>query len=590
MSFAFPLALFGLLAVPALVAIYWLRNRSRRRVVSSLMLWMDQRQLKEGGLLVHRLQTPLLLFLEILAILLLVFAAAGPMLRAGGGARPLVIVLDDSFSMLAGGEDSPRNQAEEAVKKELLAAGAGTVRIVLAGDTPQLLGETTGDQQQRGALLKRWKCFSPEADLEEAITFAFAIGGERSRTLVVTDHQPPAETDTEKLQWRAFGRRRTNLAFVSATRTARDGQDRCMLEIANFSDNAAKTELVLESGTGSGSNSFREFRRSEIELAGNGAQRVVLTLAAGAGPLRARIDTDALAIDNEVTLLPSREQPVRVRIDVRDDSLREVVETAIQASTTAEIVSSDPELVLTDEAGFFAGPRTWVVRITGDQDAESYLGPFVVDRNHPLAEGLSLDGVIWAASKSSTSGGSPVIMAGSVPLVSDLGRADGSREIRLSFRPDLSTLQRTPAWPILMWNLLSWRASELPGVSQSNIRLGSDIKVKVPPGVNLVEVSEPGGAARQITAVDGTVSFKPEEPGTYEIAADNARYSFAANALGREESDLSAGASGRWGSLEGAEAAERELRNIAWLFLLLLLAALSLHLALASRGVAAQQV
>ena len=585
MSFAFPLALFGLLAVPALVAIYWLRNRSRRRVVSSLMLWMDQRQLKEGGLLIHRLQTPLLFFLELLSILLIVFAAAGPMVRVGEGGRPLVIVLDDSFSMLAGGEDSPRQLAKEAVQKELLSAGSSTVQLVLARDTPQMLGETSGDQQQSDALLEQWRCFSAVANLEEAITFAFAIGGERSRTLVVTDHQPPAKTDDEKLQWRAFGQRRANLAFVNATRTARDGQDRCMLEVLNLSDKPAKTDLVLENATASDQTAFREVRRSKIELAANSTQRIVLTMSPGAGPLRAKIDADALAIDNEVTLLRPREQKVRVQIGIQNDSLREIVESGTQASTAADIVSSDPELVLTDIADPPASPRSWVVRITGDQAAQSYLGPFVVDKNHPLAEGLSLEGVVWGASPTSASGGSPVIMAGNIPLASDLEHADGAHEIRLSFRPDLSTLQRTPAWPILMWNLMSWRASELPGVNPSNIRLGSDVKLKLPPGIATIEVSEPGGTARQIAAVDRTVSFTPEAPGTYEIAADSERYSFAANALSREESDLSAGGSGRWGSLEG-DGAELASRNIAWVFLLLLMAALSVHLALASRGVA----
>jgi hypothetical protein len=590
MSFAFPLALFGLLAVPALVAIYWLRNKSRRRIVSSLMLWMDQRQLKEGGLLIHRLQTPLLFFLELLSILLIVLAAAGPMVRAGEGARPLVIVLDDSFSMLAGGEDSPRHQAEEAVRKELRSAGDTTTRIVLAGETPQMLGEATGDRQQTGVLLDQWKCFSPGANLEDAITFAFAIGGERSRTVVVTDHPPSAVTETARLEWRAFGRHRSNIAFVNATRTARDGQDRCMLEIANLSDKSAKTELVVESGTASGSNSFRELRRSPIDLAANGVQRVVLTLAPGAGALRARIGTDSLAIDNEVTLLPGREQTVRVEIGIRNDSLREIVESAIRATGAAEMVSSNPELLLTDEADRASSPRSWVVRITADQDAESYLGPFVVDRNHPLAEGLALDGVIWGASKSATAAGSPVIMAGNISLVSDLRRADGAREVRLSFRPELSTLQRSPAWPVLMWNLLSWRASELPGVSQSNVRLGSDAKVKLPPGVTAVEVSEPGGTVRQMTALDRTVSLRPEAPGIYEITAAGERYLFASNALRKEESDLSASASGRWGGLDDAAGAESELRSIGWVFLLLLMLTLSLHLALASRGVTAKQV
>src|SRR6185295_8560810 len=116
--------------------------------------------------------------------------------------------------------------------------------------------------------------------------------------------------------------------------------------------------------------------------------------------------------------------------------------------------------------------------------------PFVVDRNHPLAEGLSLDGVIWGAGKSTNIAGLPVITAGNVPLLTCIERTDGVQEIRLSLRPDLSTLQRSPAWPVLIWNLFSWRASELTGIDQSNIRLGSEARIKLPEGVTSVDVSE----------------------------------------------------------------------------------------------------
>src|SRR4051812_19591336 len=101
----YPLALAGLaVGVPALLAIYWLRNRFRRRVVSSLMLWADAREARAGGTRLHRLQTPLLFLLELAAVGLLVLAAADPQVRTRQGARPLVVVLDDSFSMLAGGD------------------------------------------------------------------------------------------------------------------------------------------------------------------------------------------------------------------------------------------------------------------------------------------------------------------------------------------------------------------------------------------------------------------------------------------------------------------------------------------------------
>src|SRR5215470_17558659 len=100
--FTFSFAFIALLAVPALVAIYWLRNQARERRVSSLLLWLDEKRMWEGGRRIHRLQTPLLFFLELIALILLATAAAGPMMRAGERGRPLVIVLDDSFSMQAG--------------------------------------------------------------------------------------------------------------------------------------------------------------------------------------------------------------------------------------------------------------------------------------------------------------------------------------------------------------------------------------------------------------------------------------------------------------------------------------------------------
>ena len=96
-----PLALIALTTVPALAAIYLLRNRFRRRAVSSLVLWRFHIQAKSGGAKIHRLQLPLLFFLELLAIVLLVTAAAGPRWKLPQSTRPLIVVLDDSFSMRA---------------------------------------------------------------------------------------------------------------------------------------------------------------------------------------------------------------------------------------------------------------------------------------------------------------------------------------------------------------------------------------------------------------------------------------------------------------------------------------------------------
>src|SRR6185503_11402018 len=290
MTFAFPLAFVALLAVPALVAIYWLRSRHKRQPVSTLMLWMDQREAREGGLLIHRLQTPLLFFLELLTILLLILAAARPAVTAGDSARSLTVVLDDSFSMLAGSGGSSRSRALAAIEKETESGRYSSVRLIVASDTPQILGEGARDLDRE--LLKEWRCQSPSADLAEAISFAFALGGNRPRVLVATDQPPPEEPTDGRLEWWAFGNAANNIAFVNATRSARDTQERCLLEVANLSPNPVKTGLVIGLSR-PGESESRELQRTALILGPGETRRILLKLEPGAGTLHAQLDDDA---------------------------------------------------------------------------------------------------------------------------------------------------------------------------------------------------------------------------------------------------------------------------------------------------------
>ncbi|HZY89154.1 MAG TPA: BatA domain-containing protein, partial [Gemmataceae bacterium] len=244
----YPLALFGLLGVPVLLAIYLLRNRYRRVPVSSLMLWVDVRQSREGGTRVQRLQTPLLLFLEVLAVALLALAAAGPHVRTAEAALPLVVVLDDSFSMLAGSPDSPRSRADKALEEELRQRPPYSVRFVLAGERPQALGEAVRGTPEALAQLDGWTCRAPAARLEEAAALAAEVSGEWARVLVLTDHAPESPPGKGRLQWWAFGRPLPNLAFVNAARSAADGGERCLFEVANLSDDRRSATLVVETG------------------------------------------------------------------------------------------------------------------------------------------------------------------------------------------------------------------------------------------------------------------------------------------------------------------------------------------------------
>lgn len=581
--FSFPFAFIALLAIPVLVAIYLLRNKAKERQVSSLMLWLDVRQRWDGGQRIHKLQTPLLFFLELLAILLLVMAAAKPLMRAGEAARPLVIVLDDSFSMLAGsgsaaGEDNSRNRAVAAIKSELRSNRYEPLRFVLAGETPQLLGEATGNAEQAIRLLENWKCGAASAKLEEAVAFAFELGGNRARVLVVSDHapaqEPPAqEPKDSRLQWWAFGASLPNLAFTNATRSARGDEERVMLEIANLSSQSTTASLSIETNGEANPQSF--------DLAAKESRRITLTLKNSSSPLRAKLGKDALKVDDEVVLMPEASHIVRVDLRLSDAKLRELVEKAVESSPQIRLSADKPELIITDKADALtantetADSEAWTLQVINEAGANSYLGPFVVDRAHPLTDGLSLGGVVWGAGNSQIPG-APIITAGNIALLTDIDR-NGRHELRLRLRPELSTLHETPNWPILILNLINWRAGVAPGLRQANVHLGGETSLTVESGVQSVSLVDPQKKTRQLAVRDKTVTIKADTAGVYELSAGQSKYAFAANAISREESDLTAASSGRWGNWANAASLGWEYRSIVWLLLILALALLAIH-------------
>ena len=583
--FTYPLALAGLIGVPLLVGIYLLRNRFRRQQVSSLMLWLDVREARQGGTRIRRLQTPLLFLLELLAILLLILAASNPHLRLSQTARPLVVVLDDSFSMLAGGDGSPRQEGLRAVRELMRERPPSTIRFVLAGEKPLTLGEPVRTVAEVEPILsKDWQCRSPAAHLDEAIALASDLGGDLGLLLVLTDH-PPEENkvpDKGRLQWWSFGTPRANFAFVSAARTSREGPDRCLLEIANLSDKPDSTTLTIETDNG-------VLERTPIDLSPGQTKRMILTLKPNTPALRAYLKPDDLAIDNEVLLLPNASRPVRVAIRVGAKELREPLTKAIKSVRNATITDTQPELVFVDDADEVDGGEAWVVRMLAEKDAEAYTGPFVLDRTHPLTDGLSLRGVIWGAGKTEALDGNPVIMAGNVLLLTDsVSTADGAfarHELHWRLRPDLSTLQDSPDWPILIWNILSWRSSQALGPTRPNVRLGETVTVAFPTILkDPVRLKPPGGDTHTLTAHGRTVAIKTEEVGQYGVKGGDSEFVFAVNALNRDESDLTGCLPGKWGNWFDETTIHLEYRSVGWAVLLLLLGVLTLHLFLAARS------
>jgi hypothetical protein len=564
--FSTPLALLGLSALPALVAIYYLHTRSRRYPVSSLLLWADARVAPMGGRTLERLRLPLAFWLELVLLALLVLAAAGTALPAGAGAHPLVVVLDDSFSMRAGEPDSARKRAGEALIEELRRTPRRSVRFVLAGDRPQVLGELVTHTGEAERLLEGWTCQARTARLDAAVTLALELGGESASVLVLSDHPPDPQPDAGRIRWWSFGTALPNWAIVNANRTAGSRGDRLLLEVANLAPEPRATTLHLETGQPP-----RELQRSELNLGAGETHRLVLEVPEGVGPVRAFVGDDQLNFDNTVTLLTAVRGSVTYELRVGDRGVRAALEQALKATGRAVAEEAQPQIVFVEgPAEVRDGEETWIVRLLREPEAEAYTGPFVLDRTHPLTDGVPLAGVVWGGGNSPLPG-APVVMAGNVPLLTDSESVGGRHEVRFRLRPDLSNLMREPAWPALVWNLVHWRAAFRPGLERSNVRLGEEAVWVLATGTAAVEVVRPGGAVVTVPVTTRRAVVRAEQIGTYTLRAGAEKVEFAVNALNRDESDLMKCATGRWGDEPAGALIRGEYRDVtAWLVLLAL--------------------
>lgn len=574
-----PLALLGLTALPTLAAIYLLRSRWRRQEVSSLMLWGQFFRAKGGGRKIDKIQTPLLALLELLALALASIAAAGPMIHRPSAHRPLAIVLDDSFSMLAGGADSARSRAISAIEKQLQSGMHLPVHLVLAGPRPRVLDRGLSSPSQCISALNNWRCQSDANDIQRSVVLAQSLAGSEGCVLVVTD-QPPAENAAAgNVRWLSVGRKMPNAGFVNAAMSDSAGDSTVLLEVANFAEQPRNVNVRLQNAHVDGGGEF-----AMTIGASQAASFMAKTLDASAA-VKAEIDDDALTIDNSVTLLPQTRQPLRVKVAVSEPNLQAAVTKAVEATGLAKTVASQEELLVSDAAGPVqaGGPEAWQFQLIREQETACYAGPFVVDAMHPLARGLNLQGVVWAAGAGPLAGRA-VVLAGDVPLLSEMSLLDNRRIIRMKLNPSLSTLQEWPDWPALWWNTMRWRQSMRSGPDRVNARLGQTVRFSLPTaGQRQATVSLPDGTKRQLSSAEGVIAFEPELAGLHCFTTESAEHRVMVNAMNRDESDLSRCQGGQWGSWLEPRIVQMDYAPLAWIAALLALAALVLHMRLLSR-------
>jgi len=634
---ALPLALIGLVALPALAAIYVLRTRYRRRAVSSLMLWQAAAQATGGGRKASRLQTPWVLLLELLALLLLVLAATMPRWLATGQRARVMVVLDNSWSMRAVDRDgrSAVERGAEAVRDELAGLGRYTADFVRAGREPQRLAASARDAAGVRAALAGWTAEDPAADLDAAVALARETGGADARVVVVTDRerapQPPDTAGADGLRWRAVGAAGDNAAVVRAVRGGGGAaRDVVMVEVGRFGTAAGPARTVgvqidaLVSGMAEAPDAvWNVVVRRRLALEPGGTTRVWFDPDGGPAATSVRtagrllrvsvaLPGDVLAADDRAWLAAPDAQPVRVAVGVEDAALRDAVDAALAATgqTAPARVADDAELWVTqatfpdatdaDGGGVEGTPGRWSLRLFGPaeaDDTQAFLGPFMLDTDHPVTRDLGLEGVVWSAVADADRldawarrADAVLASAGDVPLITwRSGDADRMAEIGLNLDAARSTLTGGVAWPVFMSNVVQARAAARPGIQPVNVPAGAPVALRAgersaatgadgPDGVADVPAETArvrwvagtaGATAGEPTVLalrDGAATWTPPRPGVYEVALPGLEpQTVVAAGTDAAESDLSDATTAATGDLNADVLSRPEYRGLGWL-------------------------
>jgi hypothetical protein len=190
--FATPLALLGLLFVPAVVAMYLLKLRRTETIVPSTLLWQRLAADTEANAPWQKLRRSLLFLVQLLLVAALALLAARPFIeRPAGLARDLVLIIDTSASMSATDVQPDRLTAAKGASLDALRdlPAGGKVTVIEAGRTARIVATGTSDLTRIRQAIDAIRPSISRGDLGDALALAqqLAVQSGDAEILVATD-------------------------------------------------------------------------------------------------------------------------------------------------------------------------------------------------------------------------------------------------------------------------------------------------------------------------------------------------------------------------------------------------------------------
>ena len=482
-----PWGLAALAAVPLLVAIHSLRQRSRRVVTSTLFLLEHAGPLPTGGIRLERFRQAVPFWMQIIASLALTWLLVEPRFIRADSRQTVAVVLDSSASMAAFRE--PTVAALERVLKRLGAVAGHTDWHLLETGSRRPPLHAGDDLAGLLGALPRWQPTLGTHDPTAAIAVAQALApADRGAVILVTDRDIAVPSGVALL---SVGTPIDNTGFVGADVSlgepgadlaAGERSPRWRTIVANRGELPSRRRLSILSGPATGLPAAPLQEPFDLELAPGETRTLTGAWPAGAERVLLEITRDRFPLDDRMAL--ARPVPRRVRVAIRagtpgGELLGRMLAAASDVEIVAEAESADlvVELFGTEGAGAAVQVAAAASDTNTDADSEEEAGDAAHDEadkalrpprpmrldpaplsveDHPLVRDLAWNGFLSgpAGPIDLADGDEPLVWKGARPLVLLRHRIAESGTVGevLLINADLdgSTAARTPALVVLL--------------------------------------------------------------------------------------------------------------------------------------------
>ncbi|HKF75942.1 MAG TPA: VWA domain-containing protein, partial [Candidatus Dormibacteraeota bacterium] len=313
MEFLLPLAALALLAIPAIVLLYFLKVRRPEVRVSTLLFWRPYVADRQANAPWQRLRPSVLLFLQLLAALVLALGLMRPGLIGAAGVDSTTVVMIDASPTMGATDVSPSRFGAAVNQARSLAgqlAPGQQMAIILLGDHATLLAAPTGDSALLRSALDRAQPSGTAGDFAEGISLANSIllGRPGGSIIMLSDGHSQAPTSPPRVSapfsYVSIGSTGENAAIQTMSPA---GNGSVFLRLANYGRTARDMKVEMRADG-------RLVDVLPVRLEGNTTTDLRWSrLATSTQVLEARLTPgDALALDDAAWLVvaPPPRHPV----------------------------------------------------------------------------------------------------------------------------------------------------------------------------------------------------------------------------------------------------------------------------------------